>query len=112
MKSRIKSDNPEKLKELGELLISAYQDGRLEVQPKCCGKCAFRTGSQERTDPEEWMAMTRNLCRNDKAIFLCHEGIPGHKEKVDGEPLRVCRGFHVMKGKPVEMYGLVQGDLA
>ena len=67
-----------------------------DAQPansKCCGKCAFRRGSPERSDPYGWLALAERL--DDGGVFLCHESVLGHpQEAQDGTPrLRLCRGF-------------------
>lgn len=62
-------------------------------QPKCCGSCAFRTGSPERADPWGWLALAERF--EEGGVFVCHESVPGHEQEVkDGSPrMRLCRGF-------------------
>lgn len=86
----------------GELIIAAktaYDEGRLEPKKKCCGKCAFRPGSPERSDPWTWMKMVEGW-KHYGLAFICHEGIPGHQDQVAGEQLRVCAGFHATRETP------------
>jgi hypothetical protein len=64
------------------------------AEMKCCRKCAFRVGSQERSDPYGWMQLVEGW-REDGDAFLCHESIPGHPgECIDGRPRhRRCAGW-------------------
>ena len=39
-----------------------------------CNNCAFRKGSQERTDPYMWMQISESL--EDGVPFYCHKGVP------------------------------------
>lgn len=63
------------------------------AQKKCCGKCAFRFGSPERSDGYGWVNMMELHVEHNLAFF-CHETIPGHPQEVkDGtERFRLCAG--------------------
>lgn len=82
-----------------ELARKLFDEGKLQVRKKCCGKCAFRNGSPERSDPWGWMQLV-DKWSSDNTIFLCHEGIPGHHQEVKGEPLKVCTGWAVTRNTP------------
>jgi DNA-binding transcriptional ArsR family regulator len=77
----------------------------LPTQPKCCGACAFRLGSEERSDPWRWLRLTERF-EADEA-FLCHEGIPGHRSQKDGAPLSLCAGRAALDGKPMFHLALI-----
>lgn len=81
---------------------AAYRDGTQPPRRKCCGKCAFRRGSQERQDPWGWLRLAEHL--TDGGVFFCHEGVPGHHQQIDGEPLRICAGFHAMREQPIDTW--------
>lgn len=68
----------------------------LPTQPRCCETCAFRAGSPERSDPYKWASLVDHFAGG--GAFLCHEGIPGHQEQREGEPLRLCAGRHAAEG--------------
>lgn len=75
-----------------------YEAGTLEAKDKCCGKCAFSPNSLERCDPDGWEACAEQWSEGE--IFVCHEGLPGHEQQVEGQELKVCAGWEAMKGKP------------
>lgn len=81
---------------------------------KCCGKCAFRRGSPERSDPYGWMRLVESMSE-DGVPFACHESVPGHpQEERDGTPRwRTCRGYaatkHVEPGRLMAL-ALVEPD--
>lgn len=80
-----------------------------------CNNCAFRKGSPERADPEEWSAIMDNV--EHHGGFFCHKGVPiapgakhgfayphrtatvelegvkGSTELPDRAKLRYCRGW-------------------
>lgn len=69
-----------------------------------CNNCAFRPGSNEMQDVEEWKKLIASLKAG--ASFYCHKGVPiepgaehgfAYPTKDDGTPntrrLRVCRGY-------------------
>lgn len=63
---------------------------------KCCGKCAFRKGSQERDDGYLWAQMAEAF--KDGDTFFCHESIPGHhQEEPDGPRWQTCAGYEAHK---------------
>jgi hypothetical protein len=79
-------------------------DGCPQPFRKACDNCAFRRGSPERSDPEQWEGLTMALACQEKA-FYCHKGVPlteardgfQYPRHPDGthirEQLRVCAGF-------------------
>jgi transcription elongation factor Elf1 len=69
-----------------------------------CDNCAFRPGSKEQRDKEEWAAIKRNV--ETSGGFYCHKGVPieagakhgfAYPHAADGKPefkkLRYCRGW-------------------
>lgn len=60
---------------------------------KCCGKCAFRPGSQERGDPYGLVMRVEDWQRG--LPFYCHESVPGHyqEERDDRPRWRGCAGW-------------------
>ncbi len=81
------------LKELSDLYHSG---GEVPAKSKCCGKCAFRAGSPERSDPYGWM-MAVDSWLSRKTLFFCHEGVSGHDQQVEGESISICAGYHSLK---------------
>lgn len=77
----------------------------LPTQPKCCQGCAFRVGSQERSDPYRWIQLTEDF--DEGKAFLCHEGIPGHGCQKPGAELSLCAGRAALDGKPMWKLGLI-----
>lgn len=80
------------------------------AEPKCCAKCAFRSGSPERTDPYAWMRLVE-AWTEDGVPFGCHESAPGHPGEVqDGSPrYRLCRGYVATRHLPPErLHALAQ----
>lgn len=71
-----------------------------------CNNCAFRPGSPEQADTEEWKKTMASLKAG--AAFHCHKGVPidptnanGFAYPEDGKnprKLRLCRGFLKMWG--------------
>ncbi len=88
------------LDELNRNALAAYLEGALKPRAERCGKCAFRPGSPERCMGMGWVNAAESWA-DGSTIFLCHEGIPGHQQQVEGETLHVCAGFHEMQGRPV-----------
>lgn len=66
-------------------------------QSKCCGKCAFKKGSQETEDGYQWIGLTEAW--RDGTPFYCHESVPGHHQEVaDERPRwRTCAGWEAHK---------------
>lgn len=72
-----------------------------------CDNCAFRPGSPEQQDREQWREMMAKLKRG--GVFYCHKGVPldlsgdpdsdgfHYPRNAEGKPvarkLRTCRGF-------------------
>lgn len=86
---------------LAAVALDCYKDGSIPVREERCKSCAFRPGSPERTDPIEWGQMTEFLT-GPEGVFMCHEGLPGHPWRVEGQKPHICAGFHAMNGKPVK----------
>ncbi|MAK91113.1 MAG: hypothetical protein CMI13_07770 [Oleibacter sp.] len=82
--------------EMVRMTKEAYAAGTVGVRKKCCGKCAFRAGSPERSDPYGWEGAVTGWDRG--AVFFCHEGVPGHDQQEEGAPLEVCAGYHATRG--------------
>lgn len=74
---------------------------KLEVNRKCCQKCAFRAGSPERNDSWAWLKIAEGAEYDQ--TFFCHESIPGHtQEVVDSRTrFRVCAGRAATDGKSI-----------
>lgn len=89
--------------------MECYESGAIPVREKCCENCAFRAGSPERKDGHGWIRLTEAITEG-RGVFFCHKGIPGHPEGAD-EDLTFCRGWHVMKDKPEEMWELCLKEL-
>ncbi|MBO9428282.1 hypothetical protein [Sulfitobacter sp. R18_1] len=66
-------------------------------QKKCCGKCAFKKGSQETEDGYQWIGLTEAW--KEGTPFYCHESVPGHHQEVsDDRPRwRTCAGWEAHK---------------
>lgn len=75
-----------------------------------CDNCAFRPGSPEQANTEEWKKTIASLRAG--AAFHCHKGVPlaprsehgfAYPHKADGKPdqkkLRLCRGYLNALGK-------------
>ncbi len=60
---------------------------------KCCGKCAFRPGSQETEDGFGWANMVDGFQSGQP--FYCHETVPGHHQEdpAAGERWQICGGW-------------------
>jgi hypothetical protein len=73
--------------------VKTPPDNPSERQSKCCGKCAFKKGSQETEDGYQWIGLTEAW--RDGATFYCHESVPGHYQEVaDDRPRwRTCAGW-------------------
>lgn len=63
-----------------------------------CGNCAFRPGSHEQRDIEEWKKTMAGL--KAAGSFYCHKGVPldpggehGFAYPKDPRQLRLCRGY-------------------
>lgn len=85
--------------DLIEKAKQAYKIGKLKVRDKCCNKCAFSPNSLERVDGYGWESAAEKW--SEGSIFVCHEGLPGHQQHVQGESLQVCAGWKAMEGKPL-----------
>lgn len=87
---------PASIKIDGVDLSHAALSQKLPTNTKCCKGCAFRVGSPERSDPWKW----GDLCDAFSlgGAFLCHEGIPGHQQAVEGRPLALCAGRAALEG--------------
>ena len=70
-----------------------------------CDNCAFRQGSHERADPQEWQQLLASV-RSGAATFYCHKGVPisrdpkhSHEHPVlpdgkhDTRNMRACAGY-------------------
>lgn len=70
-----------------------------------CNNCAFRKGSPEQRDPEEFAALRAKLGWRG-ARFYCHKGVPVEPDSEDGfaypkdasgkpitRKMRLCRGY-------------------
>ncbi len=86
---------------LAAVALDCYKDGTILVRSERCRGCAFKPGSPERCDPFEWAKMTEFLT-GPEGVFLCHEGLPAHPWRVEGQLPHVCAGFHEMKPKPIK----------
>ncbi|MGY8872168.1 MAG: hypothetical protein ACKVJE_17150 [Pseudomonadales bacterium] len=99
--------NEEELRQLEAMSVqyclSEHKKGNVQPRKKCCGKCAFRDGSPERSDPYGWMRSVEAWTQ-DKAPFFCHEGVPGHDQQEPGEALQICAGWQVMQGQKEEAW--------
>jgi transcription elongation factor Elf1 len=74
------------------------QSDRLSSFRHPCGNCAFRKGSPEQRDPEEWES--KMISMSFGAGFYCHKGVPvtpstdhGFDYPADRRKLRLCRGY-------------------
>ena len=63
-----------------------------------CNNCAFRPGSNEQQDREEWITLIGSLKQG--ASFYCHKGVPIETAAEHGfaypktrTKLRLCRGY-------------------
>lgn len=64
-----------------------------------CNNCAFRPGSNEQQNREEWIKMIGSL--REGAAFYCHKGVPIEANAEHGfaypehdqTKLRLCRGY-------------------
>lgn len=71
-----------------------------------CNNCAFRPGSPEQQDAEEWKKTIASLKAGGR--FFCHKGVPIDIENPNGfaypddgqntKKMRLCRGFLKMWG--------------
>lgn len=68
-------------------------DAPVHRSTKCCGKCAFRPGSEEREDGYAWISLAEKW--KEGTPFYCHESVPGHRQEVqDDRPRwRTCAGW-------------------
>jgi len=75
-----------------------------------CDNCAFRSGSPEQQDKDEWLKVIESIKTGDGGFF-CHKGVPFDLESEDGfayprdkagkpivRKLRPCRGYLKMLG--------------
>lgn len=75
-----------------------------------CSNCAFRPGSPEQANPEEWKKLIASL--RGGASFYCHKGVPlepggeegfAYPKDAAGKPIiakqRLCRGYLNALGK-------------
>lgn len=83
------------------------RDGELMPFREACDNCAFRAGSPESQDKEEWKKLMEQLRAGGQ--FFCHKGVPlvtvgegarasfEFPKRLDGEwdrdRMRLCRGF-------------------
>ena len=69
-----------------------------------CDNCAFRQGSQERSDPDRWADLREQIEHGGYGAFYCHKGVPigsdgehEHPLRPDGSHdtarMRLCAGF-------------------
>lgn len=74
-----------------------------------CENCAFRDGSPERSDPDQWEHLLQQVMLNG-STFFCHKGVPirvdetelnvGFEYPEDPKKLRVCRGYADFMANP------------
>lgn len=64
-----------------------------------CNNCAFRKGSPEQEDPEEWQKLLDQVAHWGSS-FYCHKGVPIERGAENGfaypsetKKLRYCRGY-------------------
>ena len=84
-------------------------DDPMSMFKQPCDNCAFRPGSVERSDPEEWKKLRAEL-RDGITSFWCHKGVPLSNEPdqshdqprlADGTPdianMRECAGWVALR---------------
>tara|TARA_R110000737_G_scaffold135185_1_gene166341 strand:- start:733 stop:1020 length:288 start_codon:yes stop_codon:yes gene_type:complete len=78
----------------GIIQLTPEEFNQWPSQTKCCGKCAFRSGSEERADV--WTLVRIQESGQDGQPFFCHETVPLHYQYVDDgtQSFRLCAGFN------------------
>jgi hypothetical protein len=71
------------------------------TRTKCCEKCAFRSGSPERSDPYGWIRLVE-FWKEDGVPFFCHEGVPGHFAQKQGVELMRCAGMSAVEKMTID----------
>ncbi|WP_017182240.1 hypothetical protein [Sphingobium xenophagum] len=85
-------------------------EDRLASFKEPCNNCAFRPGSPEQADTEEWKNTVASLKAGGR--FYCHKGVPidpananGFAYPEDGKnprKMRLCRGYLKMWGAMID----------
>lgn len=86
----------------------AVPDSETSSFKEPCDNCAFRKGSPERADPDEWRRLMADIRAG--AVFFCHKGVPvskdpnqshDHPKRPDGsydtDRMRTCTGYIVAR---------------